>query len=142
MSKEIRLATRVGQGTPPSIWNVLRLEYVGHEAGKLFTDAQHAHIVDQIKELARAKKPSHPDTLSVDQIENYHELRDKGGVLGKLNIRVFFGIDKKERAIVILGLLKKENDGATPPAIKIQMGRRWRKYLNGDFGKPKRPRSD
>ena len=119
MKKEVRLATRVGRGVPPFLWNVFLLDCMVGEAKKLFNAAQHAHIVEQIKELARAKQPSHPISLSVDQIEDYHELREKGGVLGKLNVRVFFGLDKEQRAIVILGVIKKEKDGPTPQGAKI-----------------------
>ncbi len=135
MSKEIRVAGQAGKGHP---WNVFVLPRVSGEAKKLFSDVQYAHVVDQVRELARTEDPTHPTTVSVDRIEDFHELRDKGGVLGKLNIRVFFGLDKAEGAIVLLGVIKKKNDGPTPQVDKIRMRRRWRNYRNGDYSNKQR----
>ena len=61
-------------------------------------------------------------------------------MLGKINVRVFFAIDKRKlhgvdhRAIVVLGTIKKESEGKTPEGDKIRIGRRLRKYLAGDYG--------
>jgi hypothetical protein len=90
----------------------------------------------QLRDLAKHRDPTHSESLSLDKIEDFFELREKGGVLGRLNVRVFFGVDKDNRAIVILGVLKKENNGATPVGDKITMRRRWRKYQAGDYGYP------
>ena len=35
----------------------------------------------------------HPLSVEVKSIEDYHELRDKGGALGKINFRAYFFID-------------------------------------------------
>jgi len=72
--------------------------------------------------------------VDVDQIEDFHELREKGGILGNKNVRIFFGINKGDRTILILGGFKKENNGPTPGGVKITMRRRWRKYQAGDYG--------
>jgi hypothetical protein len=69
-------------------------------------------------------------------VDDFYELRDWGGVLGGLNVRMFFGVDKQNRAIVILGALKKKNDGATPTWVKIKISRRWKAFLNGSYGTP------
>jgi hypothetical protein len=63
-------------------------------------------------------------------------LRDTGGVLGGLNVRVFFCLDKKRSALVVLGTIKKQNNGPTPKGARIRMARRKRKYFNGEFGEP------
>jgi hypothetical protein len=49
----------------------------------------------QVKELAMEVDPTHPATVTVEAIEDFYELKEKGGILGKKNIRVFFGIDKQ-----------------------------------------------
>jgi phage-related protein len=50
-----------------------------------------------------------------------------------MNVRVFFFVHKPRSAIVVLGAIKKQNDGPTPKGDKIRMARRMRMYLNGDF---------
>lgn len=92
----------------------------------------------QMQELARQEDPTHSVVVSVRDMrpEEFYELRDKGGVLGSLNVRIFYGVDKHQRAIVALGGIKKQNDGPTPRGDVIRIRRRWRKYKNGDCGKP------
>ncbi|MEO8498236.1 MAG: hypothetical protein ABI614_24485, partial [Planctomycetota bacterium] len=85
---------------------------------------------------ARDPQPSHCNLVSVDKIEDFYELRDKGGVLNSVNARIFFGIDSDSRALVVLGGIKKQNNGQTPLGDKVRMRRRWRKFQNGDYGKP------
>jgi len=61
-------------------------------------------------------------------------LRDKGGILGNINLRIFFHVDRVARAVVILGVIKKQNDGPTPFGDKIRMRYRQRKYREGAYG--------
>ena len=104
----------------------------------MLTAEQYHHIALQVQELALEDDPTHSVVVSVRDMrpEGFYELRDKGGILGKLNVRVFFGVDKASRAIVVLGSIKKQNDGPTPRGDVIRIRRRWRKYNNGDYGKP------
>jgi len=133
--KQIKIGVRQGHGTPPGYkWTVAIIDVAFGEVMKFLTDGQYEHLAMQVKELAREDDPTHSRTASVAQIENYYELRDKGGILGKKNVRVYFGMDKLKQSLVILGGLKKENDGQTPDGTRILMRRRWRKYLNGDYG--------
>ena len=84
--------------------------------------AQIQHTVMQVKELCREADPTHPKTVSVDTIEDFHELRDKGGILGGINLRVFFFLDKVRGAeIVVLGAIRKRNNGQ-PPGGQAQNG--------------------
>ena len=78
----------------------------------------------QLQELAREADPSHSKTVDVRPIEDFFELRERGGVLANLNARVFFGIDKEARALVILGAINKQNNGPTPDGDRIRMRRR------------------
>ena len=48
--------------------------------------------------------------------------------------RVFFFVHKPQQAIVVLGAIKKENNGPTPLGAKVVMKRRKRLYLSGAFG--------
>lgn len=133
--RQLRVGVRVGGGPPPGYeWNVWFLNLAYRETSGVFSDAQYRHLALQVQELARHEKPSHPPTLDVDKIEDFYELRDKGGVLGPLNARVFWGLDKEARAIVVIGAIAKQNNGPTPQGDKVRMRRRWRKYKKGEYG--------
>jgi len=133
-SKKIKTGVKEGGGPDPGYeWTVQYLTELEKESLKLLNKAQHEHLVLQFKELAGLTQPLRCKTISLDKIEDFHELKDRGGVFGGLNVRVFFGIDDSSRSIIILGLITKQNNGATPPGDRIRMRRRWRKYKNGEY---------
>jgi len=139
MEKKLEVGVRIGGGPPPGyLWNVVILKVARKESLKFLDEAQYYYVAEQIKELAREGDPSHSETQSVDDLGEFLELRDKGGPLGRINVRVFFFLDKEKSpgSIVILGAIKKENDGPTPGAVKICMRRRKRLYLSGELGEP------
>ena len=92
---------------------------------------QYRHIRDQYWDLARQTDPAHPAYQLVDvrTIGTYFELRDKGGILGKINFRGYFYIDKENKLIVILGADKKERESQTGQAVKERIEHRLRTYL-------------
>lgn len=108
---------------------MILLERVYGEAKEFLNDDQYAHLALQVKELARQDDPTHSQTVDVRAIEDFHEIRDKGGILNRLNVRIYYFVHHPGRAIVILGALKKEADGATPVHDKILMRNRKRKFL-------------
>jgi len=67
---------------------------------KFLDEAEYAHLAEQFQELARQDDPTRSLVVSVDAIEEFHELRDKGGVLAGKNVRVFYYVDKRSRSIV------------------------------------------
>jgi len=127
--KTVKTGVMVGGGEKPGYrWSVRYLTVARDEAMKVLDESQYHHIVDQFKELAYQKDPTHSKAVSVTKIENFFELRDKGGILGKLNIRAFFSVDKDTNNITVLGVIKKEADGKTPMCDKIRMRRRKREF--------------
>jgi hypothetical protein len=82
----------------------------------------------QIRELATQETPKHSDTIDVKPVDDFFEVRDRGGPPGNANVRLFCGVDDAARAIIPLGVIKKPNDGKTPPGDLIRMRRRWRNY--------------
>lgn len=135
--KQLKVGVNQGGGSPPGYeWTVLVLEVAYAEIRRAFSESQYEHLVLQVKELARDKDPSHSQVLSIDKVEDFFELRDRGGVLGAVNARIFFGLDHTSRSVVILGGIKKQNNGPTPLGDKIRMRRRWRMYRDGAYGKP------
>jgi hypothetical protein len=134
MAKQVKVGVTQGGGPPPGYrWGVDILDEGFHEVRKFVNVCQYWHLALQFKELAHEIDPSHPQTASVDSVEDFYELRDKGGVLGGMNVRIFFLLDKQKSSIVVLGGIKKQNDGPTPLGAKIRMRRRARKYRNGDY---------
>jgi hypothetical protein len=123
------LANR-GGGPPPGYrWTVQVLDAAWKEADDLLDEAQMAYLASQVRDLAREPDPTHPPTLDVDDLGDFLELRDWGGVLHPINLRVFFFLDHPRRDIVILGVIHKKNDGPTPRAVVLRMQRRRRNYV-------------
>ena len=134
MAKDIKVGVERGGGPPPGYrWTVLLLDTAYREAMRFLTEDQYQHLAMQFKELAREEAPTHSVTASVDQVEDFYELRDKGGILGGLNVRVFFSLDRGRSAIVVLGTIKKQNEGPTPKGDKVRMCRRKRMYDSGQL---------
>ncbi len=132
--KKIRVGVKQGDGSPPYQRTVGILDFAYEEAMSCLEERQYDHMALQVKELARHPDPTHSDTIDVKKIEDIYEIRDKGGPLGNINVRVFFGVDK-DGSMIILGVAKKQNNGKTPQGDKTRMTRRWRKYLRGDYGR-------
>jgi hypothetical protein len=125
----VKTGVKLGGGPPPGYkWNVAVLGIADDEADDFLSVDQYRHLKAQVQELATQDDPTHSDTVDVRQVEDFYEIRDKGGVLGKINARVFFSIHHQSRTIVVLGAIKKENEGQTPIAVRISMKRRFRLY--------------
>ena len=96
--KSIKVGVHHGDGPPPGYeWTVLVIDDAFNEAQKELTLTEYRHMALQVKELAMEQDPTHSQTQSVDAIEDFHELRDTGGVLGNKNARVLlFGQARAE----------------------------------------------
>jgi len=139
--KQIKIGVNQGSGSR-FLWNAWILTCSQDEATRFLSNAQYEHLAQQVQTLAEEISPSHSQTCRVDAIEDFFELRDWGGVLHPFNVRVFFGIDRNRTAIVVLGVLQKQNNGPTPVGDRLRMRRRWRKYNAGDYGYPDTPPSE
>src|SRR5690606_28204355 len=83
--KQIQVGVHQGDGPPPGYqWGVVLLSFVRGES-RFLSEHQRRHLADQVKELAREADPTHCDTVCIRPIEEYHELKDWGGILGDLN---------------------------------------------------------
>lgn len=133
--KQIKVGVQRGGGPPPGYeWSIGLLDFVYDEALKFLSEEQYRHLAGQVQELAAQPDATHSTTVRVQKIEDFYEIKDRGGILRNLNVRVFFGIDDTARGIIILGAIQKQNNGPTPAGDRIRMRRRWRKYKNGDYG--------
>jgi DNA-binding Xre family transcriptional regulator len=136
MGKDLKVGVHRGDGDPEFKWNVVIVDLAFQDAKEFLDDTQYEHVAEQVRELARETDPTHAVTQRVSAVEDLFELKDKGGPLGKINVRVFFVMDKPRFAIVVLGAIFKQNDGKTPFGDKKRMKRRKRKYFAGDYGEP------
>ena len=134
--KQLKVGVRVGKGVPPGYkWNVGVLDFAHREALSILNNGQRRHLALQVRELASQDEVSVSDTLDLRPIgEDIFEIRDYGGILGGLNIRLFFGVDHPRRCLIVLGIFKKQNNGPTPPGDLVRNQRRWRLYKSGEFG--------
>lgn len=83
--RHVKVGVREGGGPPPGYrWTVHILNVAFVEAMDLLDADQYQHAAQQVRELAREDDPSHSVTQSVDSIEAFFELRDKGGILGNM----------------------------------------------------------
>jgi hypothetical protein len=132
--KEVKIGVKEG-GHPGYLWTVKILDMAYRESRQVLKEAEYQHMAMQVKALATEETPSHSQLCSVDAIEDFYELRDRGGPLGGKNVRVFFGLntDNGFKDIVVLGTIVKQNNGPTPQGDKIRMRRRWRKYKAGEI---------
>ena len=102
------------------------LRVAAEEARSFLSAVQYAALVDATKCLK--DWPSGPlmSGLRISPIDEFHELKEKGGIYGKLNIRVFFAFLKKCRRVYLLGAYKKEAEGQTPRHVVLKMRNRLR----------------
>ena len=129
-SKLVKRALHRGGGPSPGYrWGVLVFREAYAESKQICSKIQRDHLRDVVKILASEKDPTHSVMVDVEKVEDFYEIRDKGGTLGQLNIRLFFHLDKKNKEIVIVRTIHKQNNGPTPKADKILIAYRIRKYL-------------
>lgn len=134
--KPLKTGVRKGAGPPPGYeWSVIVLDLAHRESLSILNTAQHRHLALQVKELARQEEVSLSDTVDVRRIDDaLFEIRDYGGILGGLNIRLFYGVEHEHRNLIVLGVFKKQNNGPTPTGDLSRMRVRWRRYKHGEFG--------
>jgi hypothetical protein len=118
------LKTDLAHETPR--WELGYLEAAEKEARSFLTEEQYAHAIQLFDDLAYESNPTKSETQDVSKIYEFYELRDKGGILGKINLRVYFTIFKERKLILVLATYKKEDDGKVPQHIVIRVRNRLR----------------
>lgn len=127
----------VGTSNPPLLWTVKYWPPVIEDASFL-NSQQYWHVADQISEIARETEPCRCPTAEIEKIGDFWELKDKGGPLGKINLRVFFLVNAALKEIVILGVHKKEDERQLRRSVVVRIERRMRHYFRGIEGKGQR----
>ncbi len=125
MKARIRAASQQDPSQSPR-WELGYLEAAEKDARKFLTDEQYAHAVELFESLACEPEPTRSKTQRVEKVQEFYELKDKGGILGKINLRVYFALVKKRLLILVLAVYKKEEEEKTPPHIVIRIRNRFR----------------
>ena len=98
---------------------------------KVLSARQYLHAIELVKQLADFNDPAAVADLRIEPIEDFYELKDKGGLLGKINLRIYFGYFPKLNEIVVVHVYKKEQECQLPRHIIITVQARIRNYRNG-----------
>lgn len=81
---KIKTRTAKSDGGRHPVWDLGYLDAAAKDARRFLAEAQYAHIVQQFDDLAGESDPAQSDTVDVRPIDDFFELRDKGGLLGRL----------------------------------------------------------
>lgn len=106
-----------GTDDPPLLWSIEYWPAAVPEA-KFLTPAQYW-------------QPLTCPTVDIAKMTTFWELKDKGGPLGKINLRVFLLVDSARKAIVVLGIHKKEDEDQLRSSVIERIERRVRFYYEG-----------
>jgi|GEM_PF-2804077 hypothetical protein len=91
------------------------LEQAAKEASKVLPHAaaraQLQKIVERLGSSTTGRWPEDLDIRSLYSYRGLYELRQKGGAIGKIAVRVFFGVIG--RTVYILGVTKKQSEKGT-----------------------------
>ena len=72
-------------------WIVVILGVAKREGHQILTDVQYDHEVSVLKRLTNFSDAEEIADLKIEKIGSFYELKDKGGPLGKINLRLYFG---------------------------------------------------
>ncbi len=123
---DVRTRTARPADGATALWELAYLDKADSDARKVLDGDQYAHVIGLFDLLATEQNPRVPQTVDVRPIDAFYELRDKGGILGKLNIRVYFAVFDRESLVLVLGCRKKEQEKKTPPYVITTMRNRLR----------------
>jgi len=90
---EIRTrSTRTETAEQTATWQLAYIDAAERDARKFLNEDQYAHAVQLFDELSLESNPRCSTTQDVRPIDEFYELRDKGGILGRINLRVYFAV--------------------------------------------------
>lgn len=97
------------------------------EGHKALSEEQYAYVVRVVGRLRLWNtNPNLIADLRIESVDCFYELKLKGNVLGKTNLRIFFSVFDQSKTIVVLGPYKKEDEGALPRQVILKMRNRHR----------------
>ena len=119
------------QSPRPRKRELVVLPVVKKEGHKILSDVQYDHMVEILRRLVDFGNKEEIGDLDIKPIRSFFELREKGGILGRINLRVYFGTFPEENKLVIAKVYKKDEEGAPPRHIVILVEDRLEQYKAG-----------
>ena len=110
---------------------VVILNAAKREGHKILRDFQYEYVRAIVKRLEGFGHEHELSDLRIEPIEDFWELKEKGGVLGKINLRIYFGTVPEDNEVVVAMAYKKEDDGRVPRHIVIAVQNRLEEYRTG-----------
>ena len=134
MARDKRIRASVDKKSKQTDWQrVVVIGIAAKEGWEELTPGQYLHLKDLVKQLVGVGRKEYESHLNIGPFGDFWELKEKGGTLGRKNMRVYFRFDSNVNDVVVLHTYKKEDDGQAPPHIKTRLKNRWNCYLRGDF---------
>lgn len=106
---------------------------VRKESREFLEIGQYIHMTDLIKQLSGFGRREYESELRIEKFHEFWELKDKGGVLGRKNVRIYFSHEQDINEIVVLHAHKKEADGKPSPNMRFRLRNRLRLYRSGEL---------
>lgn len=110
---------------------VVVLDWAKFEGLKILTEREYWYVVPFVRRLSEFGDLKSTADLDIKQINDFWELRLKGGFLGRKNIRIYFAFVAERHEVVVLMTYKKEEDRRVSPSILITLEDRLDDYLEG-----------
>lgn len=106
---------------------------VRRESREFLTIGQYVHVTDFVKQLSGFGLQRYDRTMCIAPIDEFWELKEKGGLLGKINVRVYFAVIKHANEIAVLHAYKKEDDSQVHPSVLLLVRQRHRRFMGGEL---------
>lgn len=121
------------RSTRARLQTVVVLGKAAKEGREILSEGQYLHVKDLLKQLVGFAERDFESNLTLGTFHEFWALKEKGGILGNKNLRVYFKHHPPGNEVVVLHAYKKEDEGSPPPDLKIKLRNRWNCYLNGTF---------
>lgn len=112
------------------------LQVADDDARRCLNGLQNAYAVRIARKLKDWGDVEALSCLRIEAVEDFYELKLKGNVLGKINLRVYFAYLQECNTIMILGVYIKNEEGKTPKYVLIKMRARLRQVNKSELRPP------
>jgi hypothetical protein len=101
------------------------------EARAILSDSQYWYAVGLVKRLVDFGNKAATTDLRIGPFKKFWSLKLKGGMLKKINLRIYFAFVQEKNEIVVLMTYKKEEMRRVSPHVAITLEDRLEDYLAG-----------
>ena len=117
--QEVHAALRQRENVQAKV-RVVPLRAAIKDGRAFLNDGQYVHLRDIVRRLGEWNNREEMNDLRIAPIQGLWELKEKGGILGRINARIFFAYLKDRRQIVVFGALKRRERGSDAQTYRHQ----------------------